>query len=80
MRECDRGDPEVVRSDRLSTLRETRPGVGVHAGDWLGDRDRLPEGELLQGPAAAVRPAPRSHRPGGKRAAGEGTKAVGILS
>lgn len=56
--EGGRGDPEVVRADRLTSVGEVRPDVGVNARDGLRDGDRLEAGE----DAFDERPSPRPDR------------------
>jgi len=60
---CARGsrcNPEIVRSDHLTSRAQRRPDVGVDASDRLGDRERLDAREHV----LDERAAPGSTRPG----------------
>ena len=54
--ECCSGDPEVVRADRLTSVGEVRPDVGVNARDGLRDGDRLEASEEVFDERASPRP------------------------
>ena len=57
MGQCRGRNPEVVSSDGLAATTEVGPGVGMDAGDRLGDRQRLKAGEHVFDESSPACPA-----------------------